>query len=278
MSSSPVSGRSSLCPPFVSTWMSRGHATRSWLVVIVLLRIFYVACVHPICLLFQSIILNGLYPLILSRCFNWAKSHGGCTVEFEEEGDKVWVFLRTWDVDTFKRVCVASLDRYSSDPYQEISALGRMVDALGPDVSVASISGGSTVLVEAFCEYLGRGYRQKLIDYPVFDLRLFRRCLQRTASSVFGSLDGLMMTKFIVNRLKGAETRDWMSSRPALKKAILTNDLSMPHLVDVVANIIGVWPLIVSYLQETGRKDDGDSFVVRSPSFLVVLVQFPYPY
>ena len=177
------------------------------------------------------------------------------------------VFLRTWDVDTLRRVCVASLDRYSSSPHQEISVLGPVGDALGPDVLVASISGGSTVLVEACCEYLGSGYRQKLIDYPVFDLCLFRRCLQRTDSSVFGSLDGLAMTEFVVNRLKGAKTRDWMSSRPTLKKAILTNDLGMPHLVDVVANIIGVWPLIVSYLKETGRKDDGDSLVVRSSSF-----------
>ena len=217
-----------------------------------------------------------MHPRILSRCFNWAKSHGICSVEFEEEGDKVRLFLRTWDVDTFKRVCVATLDRYSIDHHQEIRALGRMVDALGRDVLVASISGASIVLVEAFCEYVGSGYRQKLIDYPVFDLQLFRRCLQRTSSSVFGSLDGLAMTEFIVNRLKGAETRDWMSSRPALKKAILTNDLSMPHLVDVVANIIGVWPLIVSYLKETGRKD-GDSVVVRSCSFLVVLVQFSVP-
>ena len=197
-------------------------------------------------------------------------------MEFEEEGDKVRVFLRTWDVDTFKRVCVATLDRYSSNRHQGISVLGRIVDALGPGVSVASISGGSTVLVEAFCDYLGSGYRQKLIYYPVFDFHLFRRCLQRTTYSVFRSLDGLAMTEFIVNRLKGAETRDWMSSRPALKKAILTNDLSMPHLVDVVANIIGVWPLIVSSLKETGRKDDGDSLVVRL--FLFVLVHFPYPY
>ena len=163
-------------------------------------------------------------------------------MEFEEEGDKVRVFLRTWDVDTFRQVCVATLDRYSSDPHREVTALGRVVDALGPDVSVASISGCSTVLVEAFCECLGNGYRQKLIDYPVFDLRLFRRCLQRTSSSVFGSLDGLAMTEFIVNRQKGPETRDWMSYRPALKKAILINNLSMPHLVDVVANIIGVRP------------------------------------
>ena len=78
-------------------------------------------------------------------------------MEFEEVGDKVRVFLRNWDVDTFKRVSVASLDRYSGDPHQENSALGRMMDALGPDVSVASISGGSTVLVEAFYEYLGSG-------------------------------------------------------------------------------------------------------------------------
>ena len=167
-------------------------------------------------------------------------------MEFEEEGDKVRVFLRTWDTDISKRVCVATLDRYSSDPHQEISVLGRIVDALGRGVSVASISGGSTVLVEAFCECFGNGYCQKLIDYLFFYLRLFRRCLQRTASSVFGSLDELSMTEFIVNRLKGAETRDWMSSRPALKKAILTNVLSMPHLVDVVTNIIGVRPLIVS--------------------------------
>ena len=176
------------------------------------------------------------------------------------------VFIRTWDVDTFRRVCEVTLGRYSSDPHQQRTTLGPIVEVLGPDVSAASISGGSTVLVEALCEYLGNGYLQKLIDYPVFDLRLFRRCLQRTASSVFDSLDGLAMTEFIGNRLKGAETREWMSSRPALKKAILTNVLSMPHLFDVVANIIGVWPLIVSYLKETGRKDDGDSLVVRFSS------------
>ena len=79
-------------------------------------------------------------------------------MESEEEGDKVRVFLRTWDIDTFKSVCVATLDRYSSDPHQVISIFGRIVDALGPDVALASISGSSTVFVEAFCEYLGSGY------------------------------------------------------------------------------------------------------------------------
>ena len=54
---------------------------------------------------------------------------------FEEQGDVVRVFFRTWDIDIFRRVCVATLDRYSSDPHQEVSALDRIVDALGPDAA-----------------------------------------------------------------------------------------------------------------------------------------------
>ena len=155
-----------------------------------------------------------MYPRILSRCINWAKLHGSCSVEFEEEGNRVRVFLRTWDIHIIRRVCVATLDRYNSDPHQKNSALGPILDALGPDVSMVSISGRSITLVETVCEYLGSGYRQKLIDYPFSNFRLFKRCLQRRASSVFGSLEKLVMTEFIVNRLKGAKTRDWMFSGP----------------------------------------------------------------
>ena len=145
--------------------------------------------------------------------------------------------------------------------------MGKILDAAGPDTAVVSLHGGPHVLAEVFASYLGSGYQAKVVEYPTFDLRLLKRCFQRPASSVFGSLDPFSLTEFIVNHLKGAETRDWMASRPALRKAIVTNDLSMPELVNVVANIVGVWPLIVSYLKETGRKDEGDSVVVRS--FLV---------
>ena len=78
------------------------------------------------------------------------------------------------------------------------------------------------------------------------------------------------MTEFIVNRLKGAESRDWMASCPALKKAVISSSLLMPELVDVVANIVGVWPLIVSYPKDTEGKDDGGSLVVWSPSFVFI--------
>ena len=170
--------------------------------------------------------------------------------------------MRTWERSTFRRVCVAVLNRFSANTVLKATVLGKILDAAGPDAAVVSLHGGP------HANYLGSGYQSKLIEYPTFDLRLMKRCLQRTASIVFGSLDPFSLTEFIVNRLKVAETRDWMASRPALRKAIITHDLSMPELVNVVANIVGVWPLIVAYLKETGRKDEGDSLVVRS--FLLV--------
>ena len=108
-----------------------------------------------------------MYPRIVSRCINWVKSHGSCGVEFEEQCEEVRVFVCTWDRDVFWRVCMATLDRYRGNPHQQLSTLGRLIDALGSDVSVVSSSGGRTILVEAFCEYLGSGYRQKLNDYSV---------------------------------------------------------------------------------------------------------------
>ena len=83
--------------------------------------------------------------------------------------------------------------------------MGKILDAAGSDTAVVSLHGGPHVLAEAFASYLGNGYQAELIEYPTFDLRLLKRCLQRTASSVFGSLDPFSLTDFVVNRLKGAE-------------------------------------------------------------------------
>ena len=205
-----------------------------------------------------------MYPRILARVFGWLKGHGKCSIEFEERGSEIWVMVRTWERSTFRRVCVAVLSRFSENTTLEATVLSKILDAAGPDTAVVSLHGGLHVLAEALASYLGSGYQAKLIKYPTFDLRLLKRCLQRTASSVFGSLDPFSLTEFVVNRLKGAETRDRMAFGPALRKAIITNNLSMPDLLNVVANIVGVWPLIVSYLKETGRKDEGDRLVVKS--------------
>ena len=196
------------------------------------------------------------------RVVDWVRAHRQFSVEFATHGSATSVYIRTWKAGEFVRVAVAIIDRYYGDENSELEILGKILIAVGSGASLVSLSGGSHTLVECYKEYLGSGYTKTLVDYPIFDARLLKRCLQKTASVIFGTLDPFSMTEFIVARLKGAEHRDWMQSRQSLRRAIETGDLSLPGLLDVVSNIIGVWPLIVSYLKETGKKDSGDSLVV----------------
>ena len=71
-------------------------------------------------------------------------------------------------------------------------------------------------------------------------MRPLKRCLEKTASVVFDTVDTYSMTDFIVTRLRGAEHRDWMQPSQSLRMPIETGDLSLPGLLDVVSNIIGV--------------------------------------
>ena len=211
--------------------------------------------------LFQSIILNGMFPRILDRVFEWVKAHKQFGLEFEDRGSRTWVFVKTWRRNSFSRVAVGVIDRYLGDANSELVILGQVLCAIGSGASLVSIYGGSHTLVESYKEYLGSRCMRGVLDYPTFDVRLLKRCLQKTASTVFGTLDPFSVTEFMT-RLKGAEHRDWMQARQSLRGAIETGDLSLPGLVDVVSNIIGVWPLVVSYLKEAGKKDSGDSLVV----------------
>ena len=162
-----------------------------------------------------------MYPGKFSRVLGWVKPHGHCSIEFEERGSDTWIMVRTWDRSTCSRVCVSVLSQFSANTTLEATILAKLVDAVGPEASAVSLHGGSQVLAEAFASYLVSGYRAKLVKHPRFDLRLLKRCPQRTAASVFGSLDPFSMTKFVINRWKGAETRDWMGFVPHCENPLL---------------------------------------------------------
>ena len=194
------------------------------------------------CLL--SILLNGMCPRILSRVVNWKKLCGQFSVEFEEGSEATLAFVRTWDRDTFRRVCVAVLNKYSGEVSGDAAVLGQFLSVVGPSVSLVALVGGSHVHRDTCIEFAGSGHREKLVKYPIFDLQLLKRSLQKCAQVVFGSLDPFSMTEFIIVRLKGAEHKDWIASRHALRRAVLSDAFPMPSLVEVVAKIVCVWPLI----------------------------------
>ena len=90
-------------------------------------------------------------------------------------------------------MAVGVIDRYHGDATSELVILGQVLCAIGSGASLVSISGGSNTLVECYKEYLGSGCILGLLDYPTFDVRLLKRCLQKTASTVFGTLDPFSM-------------------------------------------------------------------------------------
>ena len=173
-------------------------------------------------------------------------------------------FMRTWEEETFRLVAmvVAVSDRFSSDSTHELSVHGSVVAAMGSSASFVAVSGESYVLANIYGDYLDSGYDRKLIEFPFFDLAHLKRCLQKVSSSGFWSLDLFSMMEFIITRLKGAEHRDWLMSRSGLPRAIISGELSMPSLLEVVRNVVGVWPPIVVYLKKIRKRTDGDKLVV----------------
>ena len=98
-----------------------------------------------------------MYPRILSKVSTWVENHGSCGVELEELDERILAKNWCWDDSFFRRVCVSILSRFSSNVSEEVVVLGKIIDALGPNVPVVSVHGGHHAIVEAFVRYLGSG-------------------------------------------------------------------------------------------------------------------------
>ena len=175
-----------------------------------------------------------MLPQFLSHVVVCAKAHRFNSLEFEERGVVLWAFMHTWE-DTFRWVAVAVTDLFSGDATHELSVLGSVVAAVGGSASLFALFGGSHVLADTYGKYLGSGYSRKLVEYPLFDLRLLKRCQQKVffyRLRIIGSLrdDGNCCHAF-----EGAEHRDWIMSRSSLRHATITGELSMPSLLEVVS-------------------------------------------
>ena len=154
---------------------SRGNIDVAWsrdevLVGIVLLLVATYTCslVYWCCVLVNHLEWN-VPPHSCSRVWLgkgslevWEKGHWKCSIEFEERGSEIWVMVRTWERSTFRRVCIAVLNRFSANTTLEATLLGKILDAAGPDTAVVSVHGGPHVLAEAFASYLGSGYHEAL--------------------------------------------------------------------------------------------------------------------
>ena len=182
-----------------------------------------------------------MLPRNFSSVVGWNQAHPMYSLQFVERGLSIWTFMQTWKRETFRRVAVAVLERFSNDAMREHSVLGSVVADVIGSASVVGISGGSHVLADIYFDYLVSGYDCNLVDYPSFDLRLLKRSLLMVSPSVFGTVTPFSETEFVITRLKGVENHNWMTSRSGHRRAIVIGELSMPSLLEVVSNIVVLW-------------------------------------
>ena len=89
----------------------------------------------------QSILLNGLFRWTLSRGVKWVRSFGQFSVKFEEGSETTLAFIRTWDRDTFRRVCVAVLNKYKGETVRDAAVLWLLLSVVDTSVSLVALVG-----------------------------------------------------------------------------------------------------------------------------------------
>ena len=115
-----------------------------------------------------------MFARVLTRITEWVKADKQFGLEFEERRSHTWVFSRTWRQGD--REAVRVIDRLYGDGSNELVILGWVLSVVGSGASLVSKSGGSHTLVGCYEEYLGSGYTKRLLDYPIFDVRLLKCC------------------------------------------------------------------------------------------------------
>ena len=103
----------------------------------------------------------GCTPRIFSRVVGWMKAHGQCSIAVKERGTEIWVMMRTWERSTFGRICIAVFSPFSTNTTLEATILGKISDAVGPDVFLHR---GPHVLAAATPSFVGNGYRAKHVE------------------------------------------------------------------------------------------------------------------
>ena len=116
-----------------------------------------------------------MLPRILTRVVDWVRAHRQLSVEFSFHGSATRVYIRTWKGGEFVRVAVAIIDRYYGDANSELAISGKILSGVGSGASLVSLSGVSHTVVGCYREYLGSGYTNIFVDYPIFDVRLLKR-------------------------------------------------------------------------------------------------------
>ena len=113
---------------------------------------FWVHCLIRSQILFQSIILNGMFTWFLTRVIDWncVRAHNQLMIGFEDRSSSIWVFCE--NVEDERVHAGGSKHHWSVICWtsQQLTFVGKFMTVFDSRASLTAISGGSNTSVECY--------------------------------------------------------------------------------------------------------------------------------
>ena len=169
-------------------------------------------------------ITQTLYPRVLRFVIRCVKTCGFFSLDFEERGDGLQFFVRSWDQNRVIRVCVCVEPLGQVFPEAELRCISRILSCFSVKFRPLMMSGVSSLVCSFYND--ANKKRGKLLSYVEYSEETFKIQVQRLSGLVFGLVDPFTLLEFLVWKLRSARDETWMLPLTSPSEAPVTKSTS----------------------------------------------------
>ena len=125
-----------------------------------------------------------MYPRVLRSVFTAVGRFKDYSVEFKEESDGIYCYMRTWDELRLKRVCVLVEDLDARLSRAELSCLCRITSSMGGSKFPVAVVGGTSSLINCLNAVQDDG--MTFVPCRTFTPVVLMKCVQQAHQDILG--------------------------------------------------------------------------------------------
>ena len=201
-----------------------------------------------------------MYPRVLPSVFTAVERFKDYSVEFKEERDGIYCYVRTWDELRLKRVCVLVEDLDTRLPRAELSCLSCIASSVGGSKFPVAVVSGTSSLIN--CLIAVRDDGMTFVPYRPFRPVVLMKCVQQAHQDIFGMIDIVTVVDHLMSLLRTALQEEWLDGHVVLRCCVRAGRVSFEDLPAVVEDLVSLWQPIQHFVRYTGpahikeKKDD----------------------
>ena len=194
-----------------------------------------------------------MYPRVLRSVFPALGRFKDYSVEFKEESEGIYCYVRTWDVLRLKRVCVLMEDLDARLPRAEFSCLCRIASSVGGSKFPVTVVGGTSSLIN--CLNAVRDDGMTFVPYRPFTPVVSTKCVKQAHQDFFGMIDIVTVIDYLMSRLRTALHENWLDGHVVLRRCVRAGRVSFEELPAVAKDLVSLWqPISILCVTLVRRK------------------------